>query len=130
MSAKAMGPRSPVNIWPGPAPSEARVVATSMSTLVAVVVFPSMGAAFLPPLAYIGLLIVWFGIGDQSKIWLLFLAAFLAVEGTAIVLTRVTGQHWRTLSGQFWAALDAHPVVMTVVLGAGVVGLLFKVLVR
>ena len=30
----------------------------------------------LPPLAYIGLLIVWFGIGDQSKIWLLFLAAF------------------------------------------------------
>ena len=30
----------------------------------------------LPPLAYIGLLIVWFGIGDESKIWLLFLAAF------------------------------------------------------
>ena len=30
----------------------------------------------LPPLAYIGLLIAWFGIGDASKIWLLFLAAF------------------------------------------------------
>jgi taurine transport system permease protein len=30
----------------------------------------------LPPLGYIGLLIVWFGIGDTSKIWLLFLAAF------------------------------------------------------
>ncbi|WP_441342977.1 ABC transporter permease [Nocardia sp.] len=30
----------------------------------------------LPPLGYIGLLIVWFGIGDSSKIWLLFLAAF------------------------------------------------------
>ncbi|MFC6152567.1 ABC transporter permease [Nocardioides yefusunii] len=30
----------------------------------------------LPPLAYIGLLIVWFGIGDSSKVWLLFLAAF------------------------------------------------------
>lgn len=30
----------------------------------------------LPPLGYIGLLIVWFGIGDASKIWLLFLAAF------------------------------------------------------
>ena len=30
----------------------------------------------LPPLGYIGLLIVWFGIGDVSKIWLLFLAAF------------------------------------------------------
>lgn len=30
----------------------------------------------LPPLGYIGLLIVWFGIGDGSKVWLLFLAAF------------------------------------------------------
>lgn len=30
----------------------------------------------LPPLAYVGLLIVWFGIGDSFKIWLLFLAAF------------------------------------------------------
>ncbi len=30
----------------------------------------------LPPLAYVGLLIVWFGVGDVSKIWLLFLAAF------------------------------------------------------
>lgn len=30
----------------------------------------------LPPLAYIGLLIVWFGFGNASKIWLLFLAAF------------------------------------------------------
>ncbi len=29
----------------------------------------------LPPLGYIGLLIVWFGIGDTSKVWLLFLAA-------------------------------------------------------
>ncbi|BDD83824.1 ABC transporter permease [Tsukamurella pulmonis] len=33
----------------------------------------------LPPLGYIGLLIVWFGIGDTSKIWLLFLAAFPAI---------------------------------------------------
>lgn len=30
----------------------------------------------LPPLGYVGLLIVWFGIGDTSKYWLLFLAAF------------------------------------------------------
>ncbi|MCW3016296.1 MAG: binding-protein-dependent transport system inner rane component [Solirubrobacterales bacterium] len=30
----------------------------------------------LPPLAYFSLLIIWFGIEDQSKIWLLFLAAF------------------------------------------------------
>lgn len=30
----------------------------------------------LPPLGYIGLLLVWFGISDLSKYWLLFLAAF------------------------------------------------------
>jgi taurine transport system permease protein len=30
----------------------------------------------LPPLAYFSLLIIWFGIEDKSKIWLLFLAAF------------------------------------------------------
>ncbi|WJY66959.1 ABC transporter permease [Corynebacterium auris] len=33
----------------------------------------------LPPLGYIGLLIVWFGIGDTSKVILLFLATFPAV---------------------------------------------------
>jgi taurine transport system permease protein len=30
----------------------------------------------IPPLAYIGFLVAWFGIYDTSKIWLLFLAAF------------------------------------------------------
>ena len=30
----------------------------------------------LPPLAYFSLLIIWFGIEDTSKIWLLFLASF------------------------------------------------------
>ena len=30
----------------------------------------------LPPLGYIGILIVWFGIGDTSKMWLVVLAAF------------------------------------------------------
>ncbi|MGJ9413643.1 ABC transporter permease [Aeromicrobium sp. CF4.19] len=38
----------------------------------------------LPPLAYVGLLIVWFGIGDMSKIWLLFLAAFPPVTMATI----------------------------------------------
>ncbi|MFS3129226.1 ABC transporter permease [Nocardioides sp. Bht2] len=38
----------------------------------------------LPPLAYIGLLIVWFGIGDESKIWVLFLAAFPPIAMSAI----------------------------------------------
>lgn len=46
----------------------------------------------LPPLGYIGLLIVWFGIGDTSKIWLLFLAAcppivLATVEGISGVST-------------------------------------------
>ncbi|MFI5958771.1 ABC transporter permease [Cryptosporangium sp. NPDC051539] len=30
----------------------------------------------LPPLAYFSLLIIWFGIEDSSKVWLLFLASF------------------------------------------------------
>jgi taurine transport system permease protein len=38
----------------------------------------------LPPLAYIGLLIVWSGFGDGSKIWLLFLAAFPPIAIAAI----------------------------------------------
>ena len=33
----------------------------------------------LPPLAYFSLLIIWFGIEDTSKIWLLFLAAFAPI---------------------------------------------------
>lgn len=42
----------------------------------------------LPPLGYIGLLIVWAGMGDASKYWLLFLAAFppivlATIEGVA-----------------------------------------------
>jgi len=38
----------------------------------------------LPPLAYFSLLILWFGIGDTSKVWLLFLAG-LAPIALAIV---------------------------------------------
>jgi taurine transport system permease protein len=33
----------------------------------------------LPPLGYFPLLILWFGIGDSSKIWLLFLASFAPI---------------------------------------------------
>jgi taurine transport system permease protein len=33
----------------------------------------------LPPLAYFSLLIIWFGIEDTSKVWLLFLAAFAPI---------------------------------------------------
>ena len=34
----------------------------------------------LPPLAYFSLLIIWFGIEDTSKIWLLFLAAIAPIS--------------------------------------------------
>ena len=48
----------------------------------------------LPPLAYFSLLIIWFGIEDTSKIWLLFLAAFapiaLSVVSGARELTVLT----------------------------------------
>jgi taurine transport system permease protein len=43
----------------------------------------------LPPLGYFSLLIVWFGIRDTSKVWLLFLAAFPAV--TVATLSGVLG---------------------------------------
>ena len=41
----------------------------------------------LPPLAYFSLLIIWFGIEDASKVWLLFLAAFAPIAiGLALTL--------------------------------------------
>lgn len=41
------------------------------------IVEPAVGfLRSLPPLGYFSLLIIWFGIGDRSKVWLLFLAAF------------------------------------------------------
>lgn len=43
----------------------------------------------LPPLAYFSLLIIWFGIEDASKVWLLFLAAFPPI--TLSVLHGVRG---------------------------------------
>ena len=43
----------------------------------------------LPPLAYFSLLIIWFGIEDASKVWLLFLAAFPPI--TLSVLSGVRG---------------------------------------
>lgn len=42
----------------------------------------------LPPLGYMGLLIVWFGIGDVSKVWLLFLAAFPPIAMSTILGVR------------------------------------------
>ena len=47
----------------------------------------------LPPLAYIGILIVWFGIGDLSKVWLLFLAAFPPITMATINGVRSVNQN-------------------------------------
>ncbi|MCM6772305.1 ABC transporter permease [Nocardia sp. CDC159] len=59
------------------------------SKIVAAVVEPYLNfLRALPPLGYIGLLIVWFGIGDTAKIWLLFLAAF-----PPMVIATMAGVH-------------------------------------
>ncbi|QXC59388.1 ABC transporter permease [Aquihabitans sp. G128] len=42
----------------------------------------------LPPLAYFSLLILWFGIGDTSKIWLLFLAGLAPIALSIVSGTR------------------------------------------
>lgn len=63
-----------------------------MSTIkwVGIVVEPYLNfLRSIPPLGYIGLLIVWAGIGDTSKIWLLFLAAFPPI--TMATLSGVRG---------------------------------------
>jgi taurine transport system permease protein len=51
----------------------------------------------LPPLAYFSLLIIWFGIEDTSKVWLLFLAAFPPI--TLSVLHGVRSIPRRQLDG-------------------------------
>ena len=51
----------------------------------------------LPPLGYIGILIVWFGIGDTSKMWLLFLAAFPPI--TIATINGVRGVREERING-------------------------------
>ena len=50
------------------------LLATSKSFSVIAVTFVNFIRS-LPPLAYFSLLIIWFGLEDTSKVWLLFLAA-------------------------------------------------------
>ncbi|WP_286954785.1 MULTISPECIES: ABC transporter permease [Corynebacterium] len=73
------------------------------STLVRIAVEPYVNfLRALPPLGYIGLLIVWFGVGDVSKVWLLFIASFppiaistisgvLGVQGDKVLAARTLG---------------------------------------
>lgn len=72
-----------VGWWLGSNPTARSVVEAYLSFLRA-----------LPPLGYIGLLIVWFGIGDQSKVILLFLAAFPTVAVATLLGVTGVRQDW------------------------------------
>jgi taurine transport system permease protein len=68
----------------------------------------------LPPLAYFSLLIIWFGIGDASKIWLLFLAAFPPI--TLSVLGGVQSIRRERIDGALALGAKRWQVVRYVVL--------------
>jgi len=70
----------------------------------------------LPPLAYIGLLIVWFGIGDTSKIWLLFLAAFPPIAMSTI--SGVRGVHQDQVNAVLSLGASRQQTLTAVVLPA------------
>ena len=63
----------------------------------------------LPPLAYFSLLIIWFGIEDTSKVWLLFLAAFppiaLSVVGGVRGIRPERLQAARSLGANRWQSI-------------------------
>lgn len=68
----------------------------------------------LPPLAYFSLLIIWFGIEDTSKVWLLFLAAFPPV--TLSVLGAIETIPADRLNGARALGADRWQVIRHVVL--------------
>ncbi|HWT92805.1 MAG TPA: ABC transporter permease, partial [Solirubrobacteraceae bacterium] len=63
----------------------------------------------LPPLAYFSLLIIWFGIGNASKVWLLFLTAFppiaLSVVGGVQAIREDRVHAARVLGASRWQVL-------------------------
>jgi len=70
----------------------------------------------LPPLGYIGLLIVWFGIGDTSKVWLLFLAAFPPI--TLATINGVRGVHEDRINAVLCLGASRRQTLTSVVLPA------------
>lgn len=70
----------------------------------------------LPPLGYIGLLIVWFGIGNTSKIWLLFLAAFPPI--TIATIAGVRGIREDQIHAAQTLGAKRHQVVTSVMVPA------------
>lgn len=70
----------------------------------------------LPPLGYIGLLIVWFGIGNTSKIWLLFLAAFPPI--TIATIAGVRGIREDQIHAAQTLGAKSHQVITNVMVPA------------
>lgn len=70
----------------------------------------------IPPLGYIGILIVWFGIGDTSKIWLLFLAAFPPI--TVATISGVRGVREDQINAVLTLGASRRQALSTVMLPA------------
>ncbi|HVW18406.1 MAG TPA: ABC transporter permease [Solirubrobacteraceae bacterium] len=68
----------------------------------------------LPPLGYFSLLIIWFGIDDAAKVWLLFLAAFPPI--TLAVLGGVRGIRRERIDGALALGATRAQVLRHVVL--------------
>lgn len=71
----------------------------------------------LPPLGYFSLLIIWFGIDDTSKVWLLFLAAFPPVALTvaaSVTAIRTERLHVALVLGAGRCRLIRHTVLPSV----------------
>ena len=72
----------------------------------------------LPPLGYFSLLIIWFGIDDTSKVWLLFLAAFAPISlsvAAGVAGTRIERINASLVLGANNAQVVRHVVLPSVV---------------
>lgn len=70
----------------------------------------------IPPLAYIGFLVAWFGIYGASKVWLLFLAAFPPI--TLATLNGVRGVREDQINAVLTLGASRRQAVTSVVLPA------------
>ncbi len=70
----------------------------------------------IPPLAYIGFLVAWFGIYDTSKVWLLFLAAFPPI--TLATINGVRGVREDQVNAVLSLGASRRQVVRSVILPA------------
>lgn len=68
----------------------------------------------LPPLGYFSLLIIWFGIDDSSKVWLLFIAAFAPIA--LAVANGVTSTRIERLNASLVLGATNRQVVQYVVI--------------